>query len=278
MNCHDVVFNLGASAGAISTLAGVLGAVTLAAIALRLGSPPEVERRARRRLQWGSGRVDDGEARSQLGDVARPLLAMPIALFAALLAAYGYAVVAGTTDCAVGTQMSYFFGGQLGLSAALLLFAVAWLFRDYQAHGHAVRNAGVLLVVAVVVILVFLWIGVDDYSESLLGHGATAADRLLVGVSLGGPGLVVVGVRLTVGWMTPPSHAQRHQTVWVQRAMYWILATSIGGTVEALRLNTDPPGPAPFWLWALYGAMVSVSFGTLVILLPRPSDELAFTQ
>ena len=83
-------FTVSQYAGFISAFAGVLGAVIVTAVALRLGNPPREEQRARTLA------LDDPGRSPVIEDLSRPLLTMRVAIISALLGAYGFAVIAAT--------------------------------------------------------------------------------------------------------------------------------------------------------------------------------------
>jgi hypothetical protein len=155
-------------ASSVSALAGVVGAVIVAAIALRLGSSPPLESYIREKLK--TSKISDEALQTHtasidLGNFARPLLAMPAALVAALLSAYGYANVAGTTKPCIAAQLTVFAGGQLALAAVLTLFAITWLLRDYGTHGHAILNTLLLTLIVAAVSSYFLGTSLADLAQ-----------------------------------------------------------------------------------------------------------------
>jgi hypothetical protein len=275
-NCHDAFFNVQTYAGWLSSFAGVLGAVVVAAIALRLGNPPELERHARRAWRAGPEQMTV-LAEASLHQLARPLLAMPVALVAALLAAYGYGVVSATTDCGAASELAFFVGGEFGIGLSLTLFAVLWLLRDYETHGHAVQNGRLVLRAATAIIAFYLAIAIEDY-HSAVGEGTDVGEILATALPLVftvGPALVLSGWesmrnRLLARW---PDRVRILQRTMALAIVVVILAS---GAQAVLNLGTPPV--IPVWLWALFSASIGVLLGGLLLQMPMPSDSIDVGQ
>ena len=291
--CKDQFFDVRVYSGSIANFAGVIGAIIIAAIALRLGTPPPLERRARTSVHREATRK---RAKARLGDLARPLLAMPVALVGAFLGSYGYSVVSATPQCDVGSEIGYFAGAQLGLSAALLLFAVVWLLRDYETHGHAVQNAKVILIGSSIVVAFYLAVAIGDY-HSALGQDTDLGEWLATSLPLGIP--LGAAILLTWGeWVSSGLRTERRSVLtrtarrlthmraqlmasWpagvrsVQRTMLGAIGAILLATIGEGYFNTTSPGPLPLALWAVYSGVVSVVLGALLLQTPTRDDQIA---
>ncbi len=128
---------------------------------------------------------------------------MPLALVAAFFAAFGYAVIAGTKPCDLGSEIGFFAGSQVALAGGLTLFSIAWLFRDYETHGRAVASARRLLGLTILIIGFFLLLAVSDYDFDRSKAGHTVSDSLLVGIPLFAPMLfgIIVGALRSSRWL-----------------------------------------------------------------------------
>ena len=87
---------------------------------------------------------------------------MPTALIAALLASYSYGVISGTSNPCLGAELTLFAGAQLAMAAALTMFSITWLLRDYTAHRIAIKNARFLSFGVAAIVAFFLKTAIGD--------------------------------------------------------------------------------------------------------------------
>jgi hypothetical protein len=160
--CHN--FQTPEYAGWVSSMAGVLAAVTITAIALRLSAPPVGERTARSCIDAAhiSANEHDRLART-IREYARPFLTLPVIFFSALLAAYGYSLIAGTTPCEDQTALTIFFGEALAIAIVLTCYTIAQLLLDYDVDSSAVRNANVVCIMAAFLAVNYMWGATTDH-------------------------------------------------------------------------------------------------------------------
>jgi len=261
-------FNEQSYATSVSGLAGVLGAVIVAAIALRLGSPPALETEARK------GASDPAVRSRVLADLVRPLLAMPAAFASALLAAYGYADVGGTNLPGVATSLSIFSGGELAVAAVLTLFAISWLLRDYGAHGNAVFNTKILTMAVAVIGAYFLVTSLPELAYDT--HSQMTSWQLgLTIAAFVGPGGLALAVREIPAWEAENS-LRRH--VSSNRSVQWLcllaILTVLSGAFALAYFSNGVGSVAPFVVNVAYLWLIGCLFAGALAMLPYPFHRL----
>jgi hypothetical protein len=249
---------------AISTLAGVVGALIIAAIALRLTSAPPSERLVRETKR--------SDIRAVLNDLSRPLLAMPTALVAALLASYSYGVIAGTSNQCLAAELTLFAGAQLAIAAVLTLFAITWLLRDYEAHQIAVLNARLLTVGVAAIASFFLKTAIGDevsvgMQDLTLTQWLTAAAAPLV------VGLVAAFVHFGHGQPRSLASAVTSTVHATQVVTMVAILTSALSAVLIAAVDSGFAGFVGSWLQTAFIALVWFALSIVLMCLPK-HDQL----